>query len=733
MTRVREVMSRMKTREALSGIKAREMLSRMKARQSALRQKYTASSTSASVNRLIHRNTNRWNQLYRNLPLNSLSNRYRYRYSSNALQLRRNRRRARLRSVLRRALLLSSPQKWRWTRHLITLPQTKQVKSTSQSYAAAGAGSTCVTQNFDIDGYPLTSRDASDERRFINPWDKDSCALEPFDVVMKWKWERFWKLKDLKPKSRGDWETFMTRIFEGTKAQSIHYRGANNMHHFEQNRGNNNPRKSYSDQHLRNNNSSIDNAKEDGERIKLTWIGHSTCLIQQHHFTILTDPIFITTVGPAMTVCPQWFTLFGEIRYNPPAINLEELHHHLPPHKPMGNGNSNEPNQKSTNEEKKVIDLVLISHDHYDHLDLTTLQALTDPDAYYGYSSIPQHNIIVKNWCVPRGLKRWMTDNCPNVSQNDVWEMEWWDHFNIEKDVQEKGGDGKVARATVTCAPAQHWGCRSPFDRNMNLWCSFAIRTCVRERSSFKAKAGDVDEAAATGHIRHPQSTSIPLKKIVVQEPSSSTQKWLINRSETNNSTDYNSAESFYNLREKVTPEHQTPSSNRARNILVPNSTSNKNGTLAFYYAGDTGLPRTFPLHRQIGDRLGPFDMSALPIGAYAPDSIIGDSHSDPGEARILHRELRSRKSVGVHWGTFALGDEPFYEPVDWFLSKNSHHPAIDEQKNDDTTTAASDGPDTFVLVPLGGVVESNPCLDLDEVDSILDIPKSMLKLPPSK
>ena len=52
----------------------------------------------------------------------------------------------------------------------------------------------------------------------------------------------------------------------------------------------------------------------------------------------------------------------------------------------------------------------------------------------------------------------------------------------------------------------------------------------------------------------------------------------------------------------------------------------------------------------------GPFDLSILPIGAYEPNWIMFASHTSPEEAVKIHRDLQSKKSVAVHWGTFPLG-----------------------------------------------------------------------------
>jgi len=83
-------------------------------------------------------------------------------------------------------------------------------------------------------------------------------------------------------------------------------------------------------------------------------------------------------------------------------------------------------------------------------------------------------------------------------------------------------------------------------------------------------------------------------------------------------------------------------------------------GSKRFYFGGDTGYFRHFA---ETGERLGPFDLAALPIGSYTPREIAKPVHMSPEEALQATLDLRASHLLGVHWGTFALAREPYDEP----------------------------------------------------------------------
>jgi N-acyl-phosphatidylethanolamine-hydrolysing phospholipase D len=83
-------------------------------------------------------------------------------------------------------------------------------------------------------------------------------------------------------------------------------------------------------------------------------------------------------------------------------------------------------------------------------------------------------------------------------------------------------------------------------------------------------------------------------------------------------------------------------------------------GSQRFYFGGDTGYYLHF---KEIGDALGPFDLAALPIGSYTPREFAKPVHMSPEDAVRAWLDLRARRFIAIHWGTFMLAREPYDEP----------------------------------------------------------------------
>lgn len=148
---------------------------------------------------------------------------------------------------------------------------------------------------------------------------------------------------------------------------------------------------------------------EPGEA-RVTWIGHATMLVEMDGVRFLTDPIWSSTASP--------ITGLGPPRLAPVGLAFEDL----PP-----------------------IDFVVISHNHYDHLDLATLERLAarDPETRF---LVPRGNRALLEG---RGIAR-------------VTELDWTETT-------------RVGAVTVHCLPAQHWSKRSLTDDNRALWSSWAV------------------------------------------------------------------------------------------------------------------------------------------------------------------------------------------------------------------------------------------------------------------
>jgi len=152
----------------------------------------------------------------------------------------------------------------------------------------------------------------------------------------------------------------------------------------------------------------------DPASIVLTFVGHSTFLIQTGAGNLLTDPVWAKRAGPWGVVGPQ--------RVRAPAIPVEDL----PP-----------------------IDVILLSHNHYDHCDLKTLRTLAR--RFESVVIAPLGNARLLRGA---GLRR-------------VEELDWWQRAT-------------TAAIPITLTPAHHFSARGPFDRNRALWGGFTIRVAGR-------------------------------------------------------------------------------------------------------------------------------------------------------------------------------------------------------------------------------------------------------------
>ena len=145
--------------------------------------------------------------------------------------------------------------------------------------------------------------------------------------------------------------------------------------------------------------------------LQFAWLGHTTYLFEMEGKLILTDPMFSQKAGA--------FGFLSPTRYSDLPLSVEELPH---------------------------IDVVLITHNHYDHLDEPSIKALKEKTDHF-----------IVPLAVGQYLKDW------GVAEEKITELDWWEFK-------------KLKGITITSAPARHFSGRGLFDRNSTLWASYGIR-----------------------------------------------------------------------------------------------------------------------------------------------------------------------------------------------------------------------------------------------------------------
>ena len=147
--------------------------------------------------------------------------------------------------------------------------------------------------------------------------------------------------------------------------------------------------------------------------LRATWLGHSTVLLEIDGYRVLTDPVWGPRASPSRLVGPK--------RFQPVPIALRDL---------------------------PVVDVIVISHDHYDHLDYPTIRALAK-------SGVP----FVTSLGVGAHLEAW------GIAPERITELDWWETHAVPG-----------TSVSVTAAPSQHFSGRGLKDRNATLWSSMVIR-----------------------------------------------------------------------------------------------------------------------------------------------------------------------------------------------------------------------------------------------------------------
>ena len=164
--------------------------------------------------------------------------------------------------------------------------------------------------------------------------------------------------------------------------------------------------------------------------LRVTWLGHSTTLVEVDGHRVLTDPVWSERISPIPIVGPR--------RFHAAPVAIREL----PP-----------------------LDAVLVSHDHYDHLDAPTIRQLARLEVPF-----------VTSLGVGARLEAF------GIEPERIVELDWWEDASIPG-----------TSLTFTATPARHFSGRSPFDRNRTLWSSWVIAS-ERRRVFFSGDTGLTSE-----------------------------------------------------------------------------------------------------------------------------------------------------------------------------------------------------------------------------------------------
>ena len=153
------------------------------------------------------------------------------------------------------------------------------------------------------------------------------------------------------------------------------------------------------------------NKNPEVDKLYLTWLGHSTVLLQMHGLNILFDPLYSKTASPVAFAGPE--------RYSQAPLTIEEL---------------------------PALDVILLTHDHYDHLDMKTLKQLNE-----------KTKLFVVPLGVEQHLMRW------GIDREKIRTLAWWEETEI---------DG----LTLACTPARHYSSRMVVDGGKTLFASWVLK-----------------------------------------------------------------------------------------------------------------------------------------------------------------------------------------------------------------------------------------------------------------
>ncbi|KAL9619939.1 MAG: hypothetical protein Q9160_005496 [Pyrenula sp. 1 TL-2023] len=302
-------------------------------------------------------------------------------------------------------------------------------------------------------------------------------------------------------------------------------------------------------------------------KLRATWLGHACYYVEYPSgLRVLFDPVFTDRCSP--------FSWLGPKRYTEMPCKIADI---------------------------PIIDAVVISHSHYDHLSLPTVTEISrlHPNCQF---------------FAPLGNKKWFLES--NIK--NITELDWWDEVDLTlnptspsatttKDpnasktsvtatTEKPASSSSSIAARISCLPCQHMSGRTPFDRCCTLWSSWSVVSTPSNLDPNPTNSSSVYFGGDTGY------RAVPALPHLREE-------------------DYDDD-----------PAHLK--------------------SLA-----------TCPAFSQIGKHRGPFDLGLIPIGAYMPRWIMSPMHANPKDAVNIFLDTKCKRAMGIHWGTWVLTEEDVLEP----------------------------------------------------------------------
>ncbi|KAK2467546.1 hypothetical protein APHAL10511_000401 [Amanita phalloides] len=310
------------------------------------------------------------------------------------------------------------------------------------------------------------------------------------------------------------------------------------------------------------------------DKIKSTWLGHACFLVElparpsdSRGVRILFDPVFSKRCSSLQAIGPKRFT--------PAPCTVDKI---------------------------PDLDVIVISHDHYDHMDSDTLRSI--------FKRTRKPLVFA-----PLGNVNFMKSIGAPPETTHI--MDWWHSKRVEIQIplNSPPSDAEATKATfttlsfdITCTPCQHFTGRKLWDDFQTLWSSWAI---------------EAPSVSIPNPVPGLDSTPVDTRS------------------------------------ENISPQLENDTTRQSVKVFFAGDT----GYRAVNDDEDEDKVPCCPAFKEIGEVFGGFDFAMIPIGAYQPRRVMSPIHCAPQDSVRIFKDIRARKALGMHWGAWILTTEPVDEP----------------------------------------------------------------------